>query len=154
GVVMVSLGATDSVEHNARELHAALSRLSASSEDRTRLIADLSRQVIGVLPPDVLRYRSLIIIPDGALHYVPFAVLQGSPVGGYSPLVDDHVIVTAPSLAAALWQRAETSAPKRVLVVSDPVYSVTDPRLPRQSAAGGASVALAVSLPRGSFDRL
>jgi CHAT domain-containing protein/tetratricopeptide (TPR) repeat protein len=153
GVIMATLGATEPVERNARALHAALSHLS-SSEARARLIADLSRQVIGVLPPDVLRYRSLIIVPDGALHYVPFAVLQARPAGEYSPLLDDHVIVTAPSLAAALWHHGQRPALKRVLIVSDPVYSATDPRLPRQSAGEANSAARTTTLRTESFERL
>jgi tetratricopeptide (TPR) repeat protein len=153
GVVMATLGATDPVESDARALHAALSHYSGSSEVRARLIAGLSRQVIDGLPPDVLRYRSLIIIPDGALHYVPFPVLQARPGGAYAPLIDDHVILTAPSLDAALWHRARRSN-GRVLIVSDPVYTVTDPRLPPRSAARGSSVALQVVAQRESFERL
>ncbi len=156
GVVMATLGATESVERNARALHAALRDYAASSEDRTRLIAELSRQVIGGLPPEVLRYRSLIIIPDGTLHYVPFAVLQAPAGVGNAPLIDDHVIITAPSLAAALWHRAKPPALRRgrVLIVSDPVYSPTDPRLPPESHRPGSSVASPLDAQRGSFDRL
>jgi CHAT domain-containing protein len=118
GVESALLGDTAAIDRAARALHHSLR--SYSREDRGRLIATLSWQVI---PPAALKYHSLVIIPDGALHYVPFAVLPAPGEVGTQPLIANHTIVIAPSLQAALWHRATPGSAKRVLIVSNPGYS-------------------------------
>jgi CHAT domain-containing protein/tetratricopeptide (TPR) repeat protein len=142
GVRMADLGSSDSIDKSARALHAALRNFaSAPTEDRIRLVNELSRQVLGPLP-EIVRYRSLIVVPDGALHYVPFSVLAAGPSGKTETLVSEHVVAIAPSAAAALWKVPAVSA-ERILIVDDPVYSSSDPRLPTAAAGEDSAKAIA-----------
>jgi CHAT domain-containing protein len=118
GVGSALLGDAAAIDQAARALQQSLR--SYSSGDRQRLIATLSRQVI---PPQALKYRTLVIIPDGALHYVPFAVLSAPEAVGAQPLIGNHTIVIAPSLRAVFWHRPTLRSARRALIVSDPAYS-------------------------------
>ncbi|HEX2164584.1 MAG TPA: CHAT domain-containing tetratricopeptide repeat protein, partial [Thermoanaerobaculia bacterium] len=105
----------------------------ASAALADRLLADIAPR---------LDVRRLAVVPDGALHLVPF---QALPVpGGAGDLLLDRVeVVVVPSPSALARQRARPVAPRPagVLVVADPVFSATDPR------AGGELVLAAASLP-------
>jgi CHAT domain-containing protein/tetratricopeptide (TPR) repeat protein len=92
--------------------------------------------------------KRLVIVPDGALHYVAFAALPASEsgrAGGQkgkqirnpqsairNPLIVDHEIVTLPSASVIATQRRETAgrpiAPKLLAVLADPVFHVKDER--------------------------
>jgi len=87
---------------------------------------------------DGLTEQRLLIIPDGPLNGMPFAVL---PLGGTSRLMllDEFVIGYAPSLALALQPAPKSSAaPGPVAVISDPVYASDDRRLMLAAAPGSA----------------
>jgi CHAT domain-containing protein/Tfp pilus assembly protein PilF len=151
GVQEVQLGPSSELQSSARALHLALRDLARAPGDRVELLSKLSAALIGKLPQEVLRSRALIVIPDGALHYVPFAVLPVSASPGSSPLASEHVIVIAPSLSATAWRTRTSPATSRVLIVSDPVYSRGDPRVI------GAPVTPAGASPSGlreKFERL
>jgi CHAT domain-containing protein/tetratricopeptide (TPR) repeat protein len=163
-VRMISLGRSELVEHTARDLHASLSRLTTVQADkRERLAADLYTLVIAPLPADALRSPILIVVPDGALHYIPFAVLASRTGPQLRYLIDDHVVATAPSLAA-LTRAVNVSAKShtsQILVVSDPVYSNRDERAPFGDPLAKAKVAdqkqsLRLRSPSGDghFERL
>ncbi len=90
----------------------------------------------------VLRSKRLIVVPDGALQYVPFAALP-SPATG-RPLVADHEIVTLPSAStiAVLRQHPRPRQSSKVLAVfADPVFEKTDSRLTAQTENVPAVVA-------------
>jgi CHAT domain-containing protein/tetratricopeptide (TPR) repeat protein len=93
--------------------------------------AALSRQLLGPFQ-DHLRARRLLVVPDGILHYVPFAALPVGAEGETMPLLVDHVIVALPSASAAVLlgsapRHSETG--KTVAVFADPVFERDDPRL-------------------------
>lgn len=92
-----------------------------------RRLADL------ILPPElVARFadRRLLIVADGVLELIPFAVLPG-PRG--RPLIDAHEIVHLPSASAwaELSDRPRPPSPAAgyLAVVADPVYTHDDERL-------------------------
>jgi CHAT domain-containing protein len=83
-----------------------------------------------------LAAKRLVVVADGALHFVPFAAL---PVPGrQEPLLLEHEVVKQPSLQAlrALRAKPERAArPGSVALLADAVLQPNDPRL------GGAPAA-------------
>ena len=94
--------------------------------------------------------KRLVIVPDGALHYVAFAALRPQRAGERgarrrqirnpqsairNPLIVDHEIVTLPSASVIATQRREMAgrpiAPKLLAVLADPVFHVEDERFGR-----------------------
>jgi CHAT domain-containing protein len=80
----------------------------------------------------------LVIVADGALHYVPFAALP-DPARPGQPLVVEHEIVNLPSASVLALLRKETGqrapAPREVAILADPVFRLNDPRVHPQTAA-------------------
>jgi CHAT domain-containing protein len=127
----------------------------------------LSRMVLGPAAA-ALTARRLLIVADGALHYVPFAALP-DPDGSGQPLLARHEIVTAPSAAVVALLRRETAgrppASKTMAVIADPVFDRQDQRLggrapvtappPGDATLASAlrSAGLAGGLPRLPFTR-
>ena len=124
-------------------------RRARAAEAEARLpahAADFSRMLLGEAAP-LLRNKRLLIVPDGALQYVPFQVLpepgaagggQAGEAAGFVPLVRDHEIVYASSASVLALLRREAGQrrqpPKAVAVLADPVFESGDPRVRR--AAG------------------
>jgi CHAT domain-containing protein len=77
-----------------------------------------------------LKEKRLLIVPDGELQRVPFAMLPLPEAGG--PLVEHFEVVLAPSastVAALRMQvKARKRAPKLLAVFADPVFEASDPR--------------------------
>ena len=80
--------------------------------------------VLAGLPPEVDR---LILVPDDALHRLPFAALRAS--ADAEPLGSRYELVQVPSATLWLdWRRAQVSAPGRpLLVLADPELPMADP---------------------------
>ncbi|HYY98616.1 MAG TPA: tetratricopeptide repeat protein, partial [Pyrinomonadaceae bacterium] len=103
--------------------------------------ASLSRMLLGGVAPR-LGARRLLVVPDGALQYIPFQVLP-DPAAAQSdeqtagappaPLVLKHEIVYASSASVlALLQREQERRPRppnEVAVLADPVFESHDPRV-------------------------
>ncbi len=100
---------------------------------------DLSRLLLGPVAED-LDGRRLVVVADGALHYLPFGTL---PIPGAeeppesrtraTPLIVRHEVVHLPS-ASALAARRRSAAGRRparrwAAVLADPVFDAQDPRL-------------------------
>ena len=92
--------------------------------------AALSRALVAPLGP--LATRRIALVTQGALQYVPFAVLRDPDRDG--PLLAHHELVTLPSASALSVLRRETAgrapALRRVAVLADPVLDPDDARLP------------------------
>jgi CHAT domain-containing protein len=73
--------------------------------------------------------RRLIIVPDGALFYIPFAALASNGL----PLIDQFEIAMAPSASALVLLRRSArmrpNAEGMVAVFADPVFRSDDPRV-------------------------
>ena len=91
--------------------------------------------------------RRLLVIPDGALNYVPFEALVKTTGATDYPsqtyLVKTNEIVYAPSASviAVIRQTAKPAASKNLLLVADPVFHSGDPRA--KGVAGGSAQAAA-----------
>jgi CHAT domain-containing protein/Tfp pilus assembly protein PilF len=128
----------------ARQLHEELSTVEAGAGSRRKDVAEeLSRLLLGPVWPEASRYRRLIVVPDAALHLVPFAALPVPGAGG--PLLDQLEIVYLPSATtlAQQRQRLQQRAPAThwAAVFADPVFERDDPRLASASAGGGQTTA-------------
>jgi CHAT domain-containing protein len=105
--------------------------------------ASLSRMVLAPVAGQ-LGTKRLMIVADGALHFVPFAALPVGNGGTSStnrvprPLIADHEVVNLPSVSALAVIRREVagrqSAPRGVVVLADPVFMKDDERVTKGGA--------------------
>ncbi|HEY0512735.1 MAG TPA: CHAT domain-containing protein [Thermoanaerobaculia bacterium] len=138
------------IEAAARRVYEGMRALD-SGASRETAAADLSRTLLGPVAGR-LEGKRLVIVADGALHYLPFAAL---PVPGATRgeiLLDRHEIVSLPSASVLATQRRDLGrrprAPKAVAVLADPVFAASDPRV-ALPAKVPPSKRLAASLERG-----
>ncbi|HVR09795.1 MAG TPA: CHAT domain-containing tetratricopeptide repeat protein [Thermoanaerobaculia bacterium] len=137
------------IEQAARRAYGLLAaRSPALARVQTAMaLADLSHLLLA--PAGGRLYgKRLLIVADGALHYIPFAALPEpglATAAGPQPLAVGHEIVTLPS-ASILASLAQPHAGQpwsaaSVAVVADPVFNLSDPRLDQRPAAAGATAA-------------
>ena len=127
-------------------------RISGADLQARAVAGDLSRIILAPVASE-LRDKRLVIVADGALQYIPFAMLprpkvnQASPGVGeassarvaratfndYRPLIVEHEIVSLPSASTLAVQRRELAgrqvAPNKIAVIADPVFESTDARV-------------------------
>ena len=135
------------IDKNARQLHELLSSRSNTKRgesvlQRQQRIAqaeaklpaaaqELSQSILAPVAAQ-LGNKRLVIVADGALQYIPFAMLPDPVVARSQPLIVNHEIVSLPSASALAIQRAELAgrkpAPKMLAVIADPVFDRTDAR--------------------------
>ena len=107
--------------------------------------AALSDLVIAPLQHQ-LGTKRLIIVADGALHYIPFLALTVPPnpndltnPGERIPLLASHEIVYEPSASALAYVRNHDTArnsAKSIAVFANPVFDADDPRVANPTSAG------------------
>jgi CHAT domain-containing protein len=131
GIHWVQLASPATLTERAMAFHDSLARfVDRPIEQRLADAARLSELVIKPLEPWLTGAEQWIIVPDGALDYIPFAALRltGSPES-YVVLLHDV------ALTPAAWMLdTEATAPRHaderaLLLVADPVYQADDPRL-------------------------
>ena len=115
-------------------------RLSLADTQYSPAARDLSRLVLGPVARLLVKKR-VVIVSDGALQYVPFAVLPAprGPAGGDVPasedipLVMEHEIANLPSASVLAELRRQATQrvppPKFVAVLADPVFDARDDRI-------------------------
>lgn len=120
----------DTIRAAVRDYLAKLA--TPSSSEITAEAARLGRLLLGddaLSRPGLAR---LVIVPHGILHYLPFEALAGAD-GRY--LVERLVVSYAPSASSYAFLRGR-SAPKRsgrVVLIGDPMTSVSSPAVERQA---------------------
>lgn len=128
------------IEPLARRAHRLLaqSHLPGVEQQARLVLEDLGAMLLGAAH-ERLNGRRLVIVAEGALHYVPFGALLIRPGGAEPrPLSVFHEIVSLPSLTVLerLRQRAARRPAARALaVVADPVFVPDDARVRRLEAA-------------------
>ena len=131
GIESVELPERSQVEEMARTYYKSISAQDGPASPESGKL--LSRVLLGNAA-SYLGDKRLLIVPDGALQYLPFAALP-DPDGYQQPLVVKHEIVTAPSASTLAVLRRETGnrkpAPKTLAVLADPVFSSDDTRVSR-----------------------
>lgn len=109
-------------------------RLRQTEAGYAESIQKLSQMLLSPVAQQIKNKR-LLIVADGALQYIPFAVLPSpkSNAGSREPLIAEHEIVNLPSASILSVLRREASrrksAPKAVIVLADPVFDLHDDRL-------------------------
>jgi CHAT domain-containing protein len=148
--VAVELASRNEIESSARRLYELITAhqlvngeaLGARAEREARAetampaeIATLSKLLLGPLAGK-LNTQRLLIVPDGALQYIPFQILLHPDT--QTTLISKHEIVNQPSastLAVLLAEiAARNTARNLVAVLADPVFENNDPRIKRNSA--------------------
>ncbi len=134
GLEAFDLGPRAQLEEAARAAYEALAARDVTGGDDRGALARLSQLLLGPLVGR-MGHERLVIVPDGALHYVPFAALPepGATGARATALLAAHEIVSLPSLGALAALREGSSrrvAPQQVLaLMADPVFDADDPRL-------------------------
>ncbi|MES1245151.1 MAG: CHAT domain-containing protein [Acidobacteriota bacterium] len=136
GVEAFELPARGVIEALAGEVYAGLRTLDAGDPARDAAKTGLRRKLGEILlgpVADRLADRRLAIVADGALQYVPFAVLP-PPGGSGAPLIERHEIVTLPSASILALRRPRPEVPAAaggdLAILADPVFDRGDPRVP------------------------
>lgn len=148
-----------------KELEAAARRAYTLLADRRLLghpqagaaLEELSRLLLAPAAGRLAGHR-LVMVPDGALHLLPFAALPDPALGGGGPpLIARREVVIAPSSSslAAIRRRAasRTPPPAVVAVFADPVFTADDPRVTHRPG-GPASDVTRSAKPSRIFKRL
>ena len=153
GLRAVALAKAAEIETAARDyFELVTSRPQRALRVRQRqAAAALSKLVVAPIG-EALKHKRLLVVSDGALHYVPFAALpepnrrgaEGQPM----PLVNGHEIVQLPSAAVLVRLRARPMtggrADKTLAVFADPVFRPDDPRVSGSTAGAVSQAAAAV----------
>ncbi len=142
------------IEALAREAHTLLaaSHRRAARAGAELATAELSRLLLApaaqLLAGRHAGGKRLLVVPDGALHYLPFAALPEP--GGTAPLLAAHEIVTLPSASSLALLRRELGlrppAPAALAMFADPVFG---PDLPRLAFSRQEAAAVLALVPRG-----
>jgi CHAT domain-containing protein len=123
----------------ARAFHDSLARLAdVPRERRLDSASALYAEIIRPVDPWIAPYHRWFFIPDAALDYVPFGALRADSRNESPFAVMSHDIALAPAAWMLLTPRLQPQAPRSnagILLVSDPVYELSDPRLHLRDAA-------------------
>lgn len=119
-----------SVEDAAVSFHRSLTRLvDVPPERRLQNSRTLYDMIIRPAAPALAAARQWVIVPDGALNYVPFAALQGSDTGASFVALKHDVAITPAAWMITTAMEPRTRRPGKLLLIDDPVYQSDDPRL-------------------------
>jgi CHAT domain-containing protein/tetratricopeptide (TPR) repeat protein len=128
------------IEALARQVYEEMSTVEAGSERRGRAAEALGRILLEPVWKEGEGLRRLVVVPDAALHIVPFGALP-APDPGTSwdaaaprkPLLESLEVVAIPSATTLALQRQRLeqriAAMQWAAVLADPVFSAEDPRL-------------------------
>jgi CHAT domain-containing protein/tetratricopeptide (TPR) repeat protein len=128
----VRLPSPQAIAAQATAFHRSLVRLvDVLPEQRLQGGRALYEMVVRPIAAWLAGVRQWVIIPDGALDYVPFAALREQDAGSGAFVVSHHDIALAPAAWMLDANGAHSALPGsgRLLLVADPVYQPDDPRL-------------------------
>ena len=153
------LPARSVVEEAARRIHGGMSVYDAAGRaGKSEEAADLSGMILGPVADRLNGQRlavRVVIVADGALHYVPFGALPvpSSEDAAPVPSLERHECLYLPSASALAAQRQRlASRPPAggwVAVVADPVFDLRDPTFERLPASRQEAEAIAALAPPG-----
>lgn len=137
------------IEALARQVHEQMGEPGAAGTTAARQAsAELAQVLLGPVAGR-LAGRRLAVVPDGALHYVPFSALplplsaRPGEQGAAAPLVLGHEVVQLPSAAVVReLRRSRAHRPRAsevLALLADPVFGADDPRLHAARARPGTA---------------
>jgi CHAT domain-containing protein/tetratricopeptide (TPR) repeat protein len=132
------LSSPSAIVDKATAFHRSLTRLvDMPVERRLQDAGALYTMIIRPLEPWLSRVRNWVVIPDGALDYVPFAALpmRGALPGSFVVLQHDVAVTPAAWMLDTSLSRPAPHGGRKILLVADPVYQPDDPRLATVSNA-------------------
>jgi CHAT domain-containing protein len=113
-------------------------RIARADAQLPRAAAGLSQMVLAPASAE-LGNKRLVLVTDGSLQYVPFAMLPvpksngSNAMSAAAPLVVEHEILSLPSASTVAELRKQIAgrqpAPKTIAVLADPVFQSDDPRV-------------------------
>ena len=132
------------IEEAAKTYYELLSRLSTrAAAHREEVGTRLSEMLLGPVADD-LGGKRLVVVADGALHYLPFTTLPTPRKVARDDgelLIDRHEVVHLPSASvlASLrrGERTQKRASKTIAIVADPVFNRDDPRIAQAAGTTG-----------------
>jgi CHAT domain-containing protein len=138
GLEGVELADHASITAAIARLHRDLLRLEASGQPGNAHAIDVASKLLLPRKPALARASTWIVVPDGAIHHVPFAALRVSKDETSSARtqfsVERHAILIAPTYGTALrvalnlgTLSVSTAGP--AVIFGDPVYARNDARL-------------------------
>ena len=131
-------------------------RISQAEAKLRAAARELSQTILAPVAAQ-LGNKRLVIVADGALQYIPFAMLPDPAVvssqlsvaknngprttDNGQPLIVKHEIISLPSASALAIQRSELAgrqrAPKMLAVIADPVFDRSDSRFTTPATESG-----------------
>lgn len=130
---MYSIPAAAEIQERVVALYGQLSRIGSENyeSEYSKSISSWLAQQLLAPAADLIRDRRILISADGALQYLPFAVLQLP--GESRPLGIDHQVSQLPSATSLLLLREEmknrATPSKWIALFADPVFDPDDPRI-------------------------
>ncbi|MEC4985974.1 MAG: tetratricopeptide repeat protein [Oscillatoria sp. PMC 1068.18] len=129
------------IEQKARQFRNNLVRLRDRRQPQKAIASGRELNALILQPlKDYPQKKRLVIVADGALHYIPFSALPNPGRKNVSSrLVEAYELVHLPSLSTLAILRQDLAqrqkAPQQLVAIADPVFSTNDPRLQNDSAS-------------------
>ncbi|MEW6736617.1 MAG: CHAT domain-containing tetratricopeptide repeat protein [Acidobacteriota bacterium] len=117
-------------------------RIAIADADYSKIVSSLSKTILGPAA-SLIKGKRILIVPDGALHYIPFAVLI-NPDNNIQ-LVVHHEITMMPSASTLALIRGALSRrelpSKAIAIIADPVFNKNDERIDGKATVDGNELA-------------
>lgn len=140
---LLDLGPTQPITDATLSYYTALRNTNGPQTQRLTLSRQLYDLLIRPLHVELNNKRQLVFAPDGALHYLPFAMLLRQDGSNSRFLVQDYDISLTPALS--LWldkAPIKRNIDQRMLLVADPVYQPSDERLASHQPATRSAISM------------